>query len=303
MFAHLHVAAVGWATMLVVGLSYRLIPMMLPARMPGGRSMALSAFLLQGGLVMLAARLSIDSDGLWLGALLMIGGVASFVAHVRWMLKRRLPRPPALPTRDWSTWQVHAALAWLVVAVATGLILAVHSGEQRLHVMWLYGASGLVGFLAQMVAAMQGRLVPLYAWYRAAARTGATPARAANALPSAAHARAIFICWMAGVPLLVWGLPHGVQFAIRGGAVMLLAGLGFGASHIACILRRVGMAGKLRDARDDDPIVAGMVSRAILDMAKAKSYLPQIASGLDARLRNVETAKAAFDKAVANAKR
>jgi hypothetical protein len=63
------------------------------------------------------------------------------------------------------------------------------------------------------------------------------------------------------------------------------------------------MAGKLRDARDDDPIVAGMVSRAILDMAKAKSYLPQIASGLDARLRNVETAKAAFDKAVANAKR
>jgi len=38
MFAHAHLAAVGWATMMVVGLSYRLIPMILPARMPTGTS-------------------------------------------------------------------------------------------------------------------------------------------------------------------------------------------------------------------------------------------------------------------------
>src|SRR5687768_5934438 len=36
MFGHLHLAAVGWATMMVVGLAYRLIPMMLPAAMPTG---------------------------------------------------------------------------------------------------------------------------------------------------------------------------------------------------------------------------------------------------------------------------
>lgn len=33
-FAHVHLAAVGWAMMMVVGLSYRLIPMILPAAMP-----------------------------------------------------------------------------------------------------------------------------------------------------------------------------------------------------------------------------------------------------------------------------
>ncbi len=43
MFAHVHVAAVGWATMMVVGLAYRLIPMFLPAAMPTGPRLAVSA--------------------------------------------------------------------------------------------------------------------------------------------------------------------------------------------------------------------------------------------------------------------
>ena len=106
--------------------------------------------------------------------------------------------------------------------------------------MWIYGVAGLVGFLAQMVDGMQGRLVPLYAWYRAYARSGAPPARAANALPSSAFARAIFICWAAAVPLLAWGLPGGDQYAVRLGAVLLLLGLGVGGTYVVHMVRRAG---------------------------------------------------------------
>ena len=60
MFAHVHLAGVGWATMMDVGLSYRLIPMMLPAAMPAG-------------------------------AMLIVAGLVSFVRHIRDTLKRRLP--------------------------------------------------------------------------------------------------------------------------------------------------------------------------------------------------------------------
>src|SRR5437016_991560 len=42
-FAHAHLAAIGWATMMVVGVGYRLLPMTLPSRMPAGRSTAASA--------------------------------------------------------------------------------------------------------------------------------------------------------------------------------------------------------------------------------------------------------------------
>jgi hypothetical protein len=238
MFAHAHIAAIGWVTMLVIGLSYRLMPMMLPAAMPAGRSLAISAMLLQTGLVVLAVQLTMGADRLWIGALLIIGGIISFIVRVRAMLATRLPRPPALPARDWSTWQIHLAFSWLLIALAIGLALSIGvPDEYRLPLMWIYGAAGLVGFLAQMVAGMQGRLVPLYAWYRAYAVTGAPPSRAANALPSAPFARAIFLCWAAALPLLAWGLARADHFAIRWGAVVLLAGLGLGVAYMMSMLR------------------------------------------------------------------
>lgn len=239
MFAHAHIAAVGWVTMLVIGLSYRLLPMMLPAAMPAGGSLALSAILLQGGLVVLTVRLLADAEGLWLGAVMIVGGVVSFVVHVRRMLGRRLPRPPALPARDWSTWQVHIAFGWLLVTIAIGLALSIQApDEYRLSLMWMYGVTGLIGFLAQMVVGMQGRLVPLYAWYRAYAVTGTPPSRAANTLPSPAFARAIVWCWAAAVPLLVWGLPRADQPAIRAGALVLLAGVSLGGTYLVYMVRQ-----------------------------------------------------------------
>jgi hypothetical protein len=239
MFAHVHIAAVGWVAMLAIGLSYRLVPMMLPAEMPSGRTIALSAILIESGLVALTLRLMADSEGLWAGALLIVGGVMSFVVHVRRMLGRRLPRPPALPAYDWSIWQVHAAFVWLLVTAALGVLLSVGApDEHRLSLMWMYGVAGLVGYLAQMVAGMQGRLVPFYAWYRAYAAAGAPPARAAHSLPSPAFARAIFLCWAAAVPLLVWGLPHANQPAIRTGAAILLLGLCLGGAYVVFMVHR-----------------------------------------------------------------
>ena len=238
MFAHAHVAAVGWVTMLVIGLSYRLLPMMLPASMPSGPSIALSAILLEAGLIVLTWCLVMDVKATWLGALMIVCGVGCFIAHVRRMLTRRVPRPPALPARDWSTWQVHIAFAWLVIALAAGVVLSIGvPDDNRLPLIWIYATAGLVGFLAQMVAGMQGRLVPLYVWYRAAA-SGAHSLRSANTLPSAAFARFILLCWAAGVPLLAYGLPQSHHLTIRTGAIALLFGLCGGAAYIAKMTQR-----------------------------------------------------------------
>ncbi len=239
MFAHLHLAAVGWVAMMVVGLSYRLIPMILPAAMPTGRSLAASAVLIEAGVVTLAATLLSGGTIVWPGALLIVGGFACFVAQIRIAVARRMPRPPALPARDWSTWQTHAAFVWLLVAAALGVSLAAGVGdERRLTIMWLYGVAGLVGFLAQIVTGMQGRLVPLYAWYRAFAASGSPLERGANSLPQAAFARPIFLLWTAGVPLLAWGLSTQHLFAIRLAASLLLAGVIAGGVYMRHMMAR-----------------------------------------------------------------
>jgi hypothetical protein len=174
-YAHAHLAAVGWVAMMVVGLSYRLIPMMLPAAMPTGSAIALSAVLLECGLAIVIAALLSGSDWLVAGALVILGGLASFVTQIRRAVRHRMPRPPALPRRDWSTWQTHTALLWLLVSAVLGTALVVGvPADWTTPLTWIYGVAALVGFLAQIVVGMQGRLVPFYAWYRAFAAAGGT---------------------------------------------------------------------------------------------------------------------------------
>jgi len=237
-FAHAHLAAIGWVTMMVVGLSYRLIPMIVPAAMPAGRAPALSAVWLEGGVATLVIALLAAPGWVPIGAGLIVAGLASFVVQIRKMLQHRLPRPPALPERDWSTWQTHTALVWLLAATGLGVALSLGvPAAHRLTLMWIYGTAGLIGFLAQIVVGMQGRLVPLYAWYRALAAHGSLPNRAANALPSAAFARPIFVAWSFGVPLLAWGLAFESRPAIRMAALLLLAAVCLGAAYQVYLLR------------------------------------------------------------------
>ena len=122
-FAHAHLAAIGWAVMMVVGLSYRLIPMIVPAAMLTRTSMAHSAVLLEAGILVLAIGLVRHSAATLPGAILILAGFGSFLAHVRDIVKRKLPPPAALPRPDWATRQTHVAFGWLLLAAATGLVL------------------------------------------------------------------------------------------------------------------------------------------------------------------------------------
>src|SRR5436190_17936186 len=65
-FAHAHLAALGSATMMAIGVAYRLLPMILPAAMPGGARLWVSGVLLQAGVTGLFVTL------LWRGSLAWI---------------------------------------------------------------------------------------------------------------------------------------------------------------------------------------------------------------------------------------
>jgi hypothetical protein len=81
-FAHAHLAAIGWATMMVVGIAYRLLPMVLPSAMPHGASLWLSAVSLQVGVSGLFVSLLIRGRHSWLFALVIVAGFAAFLSHV-----------------------------------------------------------------------------------------------------------------------------------------------------------------------------------------------------------------------------
>lgn len=233
-YAHLHIAVVGWATMMFVGLAYRLIPMIVPTVMPKGTSIGVSAVLIESGLVILVVALIRDSAWTAAGALLIVAGLVSFVMHVRLALRQRLPGPSALPRPDWATRQTHVALVWLVVSAALGVFVSLPAGRWLLPAGWYYGTAGLVGFLAQVIVGMQGRLVPMYAWYGAFEAAGHKPPPvAAHALTSPALARLVFTTWAIGVPALAVGLARAHPPAIAAGSAILLAGVVLNAAQLA----------------------------------------------------------------------
>src|SRR5262245_5672685 len=110
-FAHAHLAAVGWATMMVVGVGYRLLPMVIPAKAPSGRTVYASAVLIELGVLVLFVGLITQSHWGRVGAALVVAGLGCFAAHVAVMVSRRSKKPAGAPAIDFAV--LHAAVAGL----------------------------------------------------------------------------------------------------------------------------------------------------------------------------------------------
>jgi hypothetical protein len=253
-FAHAHLAALGWATMMVIGMAYRLLPMILPAAMPGGPRLWISAVLLQGGVSGLFATLLLRSPLAWIFALIIVAAFAAFAAQVVWMLSRPRPRPPGLRRPDPAVMHAGASFVSLGIASLLGVWLTIaETSSATLRVAMAYGVFGLVGFLAQMVVGMEGRLLPIFAWYWAYANSGYKgPVPSQHEMPWRAGQELVFVLWLFGVPALAGGLAFDAVPFVRAGAWCLLAATLLDAVNVARILQHA--FGSPRASRE--PILA-----------------------------------------------
>lgn len=238
-FAHAHLAAIGWASMMVVGIAYRLLPMILPAGMPNGPRLWMSAVLLQAGVSGLFVTLLVRGRFAWVFALTIVAGFAAFLSQVAWMLRHPRPRPPGLRRPDPAAWHAAASFVSLAVASALGLWLTIaEPSPATLRVAMAYGVFGLVGFLAQMVVGMEGRVLPIFAWYWAYANTGYKgPVPSQHDMPWRSGQELVFVLWLFGVPALAGGLAFDAIPFVRAAAWSLFAATLVDTVNVTRILR------------------------------------------------------------------
>ena len=217
--AHAHLAVLGWTVMMIFGVGYRLLPMVLPTAMPRGRSLVASALLLEAGTLGLCSALARAGD-LRPWAALIGAAFVAFFAHVVRMLANPRPRPVDLPVPDWSTRQTAFALSYGLVAVGLGGWLAATTAPAG--VRWAYAVSGLLGFASQLIVGIQGRLVPLQAWFRAMERRKAPPTISAHVLVTPWLAASVCLLWQCGLPALTAGLVGARAPLVGAGAALLL---------------------------------------------------------------------------------
>jgi hypothetical protein len=240
-YAHVHLAAAGWATLMVMGVGFRLLSMLFPAAPPGNRAAWATLVLFEAGVLGLAASFMAGWP-LWPFAILLVLGLAVFLGAVVRMRFRMRPPPAKLRRPDFGVLQVALALLSLGATAGIGLFLAL---SPEIEVRWVmaYGVVGLVGFLSQMILGVEMRLLPMFSFTEAYARSGhAALPPSPHDMPRRPLQGISVLAWAVGVPLLAWGLscraeePFAEE-AVRAGAGALLAGTLAAAASTARVLR------------------------------------------------------------------
>jgi hypothetical protein len=260
-FAHAHLAALGWATLMVMGAGYRLLPMLLPAAMPRGRLVAAGAVLMEAGVLGLALTFLFDWPLRWLFGGLCLAAIGVFLSRVRWMARNRKRPPAELKRPDLGVAQVALAMLSLVLAAVLGAALAISpAAEWKIRAAMAYGVLALLGFLTQMVVGVSARLLPIYAWFRTDPERrydGRVPSP--HELPARGAQYAIVLLWLAGLPLLTCGLTFDAIAILRAGAVLLAVATALGLVQLG-ILRRAA----LTDRETESVLDGRMTAREIL---------------------------------------
>ena len=222
-FAHAHLAAIGWAGMMVMGTGLRMLPMILPSAMPKAGPVVGGAVMAEVGVLGLFVSLLFGSATAGVFALLVVAGFALFLGQVAWMLRHRRPGPAGLPHPDLGVWHAAQAMVYLIVALASGLVLALApESELTYRLAPAYGVFGLLGFFGQLVIGVEARVLPMFAAYyvnRNACEVG--PVIKPHEMTSRPLQWAAFLLWTSGIPLLALGVSRQAAAAVQLGAFLL----------------------------------------------------------------------------------
>jgi len=235
--AHFHFAAGGFATMILLGVGSRMIPMFLGADTTGEPAW-LEAWLRRGlalGTVVFAAG---EIGGLaWLtraGAVIMAAAVVAALWRAAGWYRRRSVR-----RLDPSTSLLLTAFTWLGLSLVTGFD-ALAQGLAKPGVLTSYAVMILLGWLGASILAVSYRVLPNLAWhYRfgTRARQPGTPPPATMVVPALGWAT--LATHTLGLLAMMGGLHRASPVMVQAGAALFtLAILITGLHHLRLMMVR-----------------------------------------------------------------
>jgi hypothetical protein len=159
---HAHLAALGWVSLMILGVGHKMIPLLTASTPVEERRSRRRFWLLNGGIVGLFVALVTRSRWVFPAGLLVALGFAS----VLWRLTRPW-REGRAPRVDWPARHVLAAFGFLVLASLMGLGLAaslIQDEAVAARLAVAYAFLGLTGWITLMIIGMSYRVIPLLVW-------------------------------------------------------------------------------------------------------------------------------------------
>ena len=235
MHAHAHLGVLGFFVMMLVAVSYKLIPMFTLGEVRNPRRALASILLLNAGLLGLAVTILFGSAWKLAFALVTVAGLACFGVEVLAILRSR--KRPAL---DWGLRQFLVALALLaplsvlaIVLCWPGLPLTALTAQLET----VYGVVALLGVLSFAIVGMLHKIIPFLVWYSSYSKQiGRARVPSLSELYSERLQVTSFVLLMLGLAGLAVGAALGHERAVQAGCVVLLLGLGAFALNVGKII-------------------------------------------------------------------
>jgi hypothetical protein len=160
-FAHAHLAALGWVTVMIIGFEHRLLPTSKPDSSAGRSWPAIRFWSLEIGTLGLVAGLLTTAS--WMPVF------AALVAASLWM---HAWRPLLMLARgrvqDRATLWASVALVFLVLNAMAGFLLSIGwpspESPVRMRVQLAYGYVGILGWITLTITAQVYKLFPMFVW-------------------------------------------------------------------------------------------------------------------------------------------
>ena len=231
---HLHVALVGWALIMMVGMSHRLLPMFLLAHGADTSGTRRALVFLTLGVTVLAAGLAREHPACaWVGLVLLEAGIVCFLLQAHQFFRARIR-----PALDVGLRFVAVALGFLAVGAALGPAVLAWDGARHPRLAVAYVLVGLLGGVLLHVVGYFYKIVPFLAWIsRYRGRVGREPVPTVADLYSARAATVQLGTMTAGVAGLAAGVAVGNLWIVRAAALLFCAGVVIFVTQIARVAR------------------------------------------------------------------
>lgn len=238
MHAHAHLGVVGFFVMLLVGVSYKLVPMFTLSEVQSKARTAWSVALLNLGLAGACVTILLRSSWKPVFALVIITGLAVYAWELTQILRARKRRP-----LDWALKYFLTALALLVPVSLIGAVLSwptlpLNATTGQLENV--YGFLGLIGVLSFAILGMLYKIIPFQVWFTTYSKhIGRSRVPALAEMYSARWQAAGYWLFLAG--LLVTSLATFCSHAagVRLGCLLLTLSVGTFMVNVAKILRHL----------------------------------------------------------------
>ncbi len=162
MLTIVHIAALGWGTMVIFGAAHQLLPVICEQNLYSEKMASVSWYTLTAGIILLTWKFWTLEAG-WL----MISGGSLVVLSVVLFLINVVKTSASCGSYNAQKLFITASAVWLLFTVTFGLLLAINLktpifATSHLELLRLHAHMGLAGWFLQLISGVSTKLVPMF---------------------------------------------------------------------------------------------------------------------------------------------